>query len=92
MLLCQTKALMPLQTSLTSLILPVCVQISAVGPGDAGNYTCAPPSIHPHSVIVRIVDTEGKYAAVHRDGNSGNTRTLHTVMVTMVMVVTRASW
>ena len=63
-----------------------------MGPGDGGNYTCAPPSIHPHSVIVRIVDTEGKYAAVHRDGNSANTRTLHTVMVTMVMVVTRASW
>ena len=84
------KGLRPLQTSLTGLI--VCVQISAVGPGDAGNYTCAPPSIHPHSVIVRIVDTEGKYAAVHRDGNSGNTRTLTTSLGVVVMVVTRASW
>ena len=45
-------------------------QISSVGSSDGGNYTCAPDNIHPHSVIVNIMDTEGKYAAVHRDGLS----------------------
>ena len=43
-------------------------QISSVESDDAGNYTCAPNNIHPHSVIINIMDTEGKYAAVHRDG------------------------
>ena len=38
-----------------------------MGPDDGGNYTCAPPNIHPHSVIISIMDTEGKYAAVYRD-------------------------
>ena len=49
------------------------LQISSVGPDDGGNYTCAPPNIHPHSVIISIMDTEGKYAAVYRDGNTGAT-------------------
>ena len=45
-----------------------------MGPDDGGNYTCAPPNIHPHSVIISIMDTEGKYAAVYRDGNTAVTR------------------
>jgi len=46
------------------------LMIMSVEAEDAGNYTCAPPNIHPHSVIINIMDSEGKYAAVSRDGNS----------------------
>ena len=48
-------------------------QIKSAEMDDGGNYTCAPPNIHPHSVIINIMDTEGKYAAVYRDGNSADT-------------------
>ena len=37
---------------------------------DGGNYTCAPHNIHPDSVLVTIMDGEGKSAAVHRDETS----------------------
>ena len=52
------------------LIFSTIFQIMSVEAEDAGNYTCAPPNIHPHSVIINIMDSEGKYAAVSRDGNS----------------------
>jgi hypothetical protein len=32
-----------------------------------GKYTCAPHNIHPDSVLVTIMDGEGKSAEVHRD-------------------------
>ena len=62
------------------------VQISSVGPDDGGNYTCAPPNIHPHSVIISIMDTEGKYAAVYRDGNTA-TRGTGGLLLTMFAVL-----
>lgn len=61
-------------------------QISSVGPDDGGNYTCAPPNIHPHSVIISIMDTEGKYAAVYRDGNTA-TRGTGGMLLTMFAVL-----
>ena len=61
-------------------------QISSVGPDDGGNYTCAPPNIHPHSVIISIMDTEGKYAAVYRDGNTA-TRGTGGLLLTMFAVL-----
>lgn len=65
------------------------VQISSVGPDDGGNYTCAPPNIHPHSVIISIMDTEGKYAAVYRDGNTGAARggTRGLLLLTVFVIV-----
>ena len=54
---------------------------------DAGNYTCAPPNIHPHSVIVNIMDTEGKYAAVSRDGNSENRLSTHASDTLLILVL-----
>jgi len=64
--------------------------IEEAGPRDGGNYTCAPHNIHPHSVIVNIMDTEGKYAAVHRDGNSGSpacTALVNVQLLTIVLAV-----
>ena len=54
---------------------------------DAGNYTCAPPNIHPHSVIINIMDTEGKYAAVYRDGNSGLTIRLSFLGMDLLVII-----
>ena len=73
-------------TLVSILTLFLCTQISSVGPDDGGNYTCAPPNIHPHSVIISIMDTEGKYAAVYRDGNTA-TRGTGGLLLTMFAVL-----
>ena len=63
-------------------------QISSVESDDAGNYTCAPNNIHPHSVIINIMDTEGKYAAVHRDGlNTGYLVRVEVIQVLCIVVL-----
>ena len=54
---------------------------------DGGNYTCAPPNIHPHSVIINIMDTEGKYAAVYRDGNSADTMCSITMLKCILIII-----
>ena len=45
-------------------------QISSASPNDGGNFTCAPYNIFPASVLVTIMDSEGKSAAVHKDDTS----------------------
>ena len=41
---------------------------------------CAPHNIHPDSVLVTIIDGEGKSAAVHRDEASSADSVKHSVM------------
>jgi len=41
--------------------------INSASDSDGGNYTCSPHNIMPDSVIVTIMDREGKSAAVYKD-------------------------
>eukprot|EP00090_Calanus_glacialis_P009044 TRINITY_DN17375_c0_g1_i1.p1 TRINITY_DN17375_c0_g1~~TRINITY_DN17375_c0_g1_i1.p1 ORF type:complete len:318 (+),score=41.09 TRINITY_DN17375_c0_g1_i1:58-1011(+) len=41
--------------------------INSASSSDGGNYTCSPQNIIPDSVIVTIMDGEGKSAAVYKD-------------------------
>ena len=74
-------------TSIITQLTGVMFQISSVESDDGGNYTCAPNNIHPHSVIVNIMDTEGKYAAVHRDGTSRGVSLEMEVLVWSVLII-----
>ena len=42
-------------------------QINSASSSDGGNYTCSPQHIISDSVIVTIMDGEGKSAAVYKD-------------------------
>ena len=62
-------------------------QILAAGPSDGGNFTCSPHHILPASVLVTIMDGEGKSAAVHKDEAGGAARTGGGGGVALVLVV-----
>ena len=49
--------------------------VRAAGPGDGGNFTCAPASLAPATAMVTIVDSEGKSAAVHDTSSSSSPHT-----------------
>lgn len=54
---------------------------------DGGNYTCAPHNIHPDSVLVTIMDGEGKSAAVHRDEASSADSAKNSVMWFLIQLL-----
>ena len=63
-------------------------QITKAAAHDGGNYTCAPHNIHPDSVLVNIMDGEGKSAAVHRDeASSSSTANLSLIWLLTQMLL-----
>jgi len=67
--------------------------INSAGSADGGNYTCSPQNIIPDSVIVTIMDGEGKSAAVYKDSitSGGQSYSSNVGSLMFVIVITLIS-